>query len=215
MGIYRQARKGQKQPKRLELGNFATISYQFRAIIDEFRRVKYDHKPRFDSMFMRKLFCLFYLESIEKERGYFTAKDIHRFYLDQLPWAKNYFDKLIVEGWIVKMDVPTARTTYVGSLSALWGEFVQLLRRRLDVVSDELDPNKVDGLAKNSKLRKEILAKQAKAIPPVPKPYPLEDSLPAVVEESLSKACVKSQANGQSDGGNESDDLFADFGDNR
>jgi len=207
MAVNTRGRKRQKHCKRLDLGNVATLVNQLRGIVDEFRYVKHEHKPRFDEMFSRKLFCLLYLYGVESEQGYFSGRDVHYFFLNNLNWAKSYFERLVSEGWITKIEMAKARTPYTGMLSPLSLEFISLLRRRLEMVADEIDPNLPVVPGKQSKHYKQWLIDHPNGNRPDPKPD-ADEPIPAT-EPNNAKASAPIEPN------IDSDDIFTDLSDTR
>lgn len=131
----------QKQLYNIEFSEFLTFAYQFRLLVEELPRLKTACKPRFNTIFQRKLLLFLYLMDIERQLGKFSVRDIAFFF--RVPngvYSKAYFAKLIEEGWIKQVDHSHRRSLY-GQLSPLALECITMLRRRIEAAAREMSPD--------------------------------------------------------------------------
>jgi len=82
-------------------------------------KVRREHKPKFDSVYKRKLMALFWCEGDQKRQGFFTPTSLTEYYaLRDNTWSDKYFTRLIREGWITAIDthLPTHRRAILSPL---------------------------------------------------------------------------------------------------
>lgn len=72
--------------------------------------VRRENRPKFDTVYKRKLMCLYWLQGDLERDGYFTVYGIVKYYaLKDNTWADKYFTRLIHEGWIIAVDTHLAK----------------------------------------------------------------------------------------------------------
>lgn len=81
--------------------------------------VRRENKPKFDSVYKRKLMCLYWLQGDQEVNGHFSPFSITKYYaLKDNTWSNRYFSRLITENWILPIDthLPTHRRAVLSPL---------------------------------------------------------------------------------------------------